>query len=255
MMRTPLISDDGKHKLYAQTTTSPDERTPAVVLPPSTFKLDPLSGQYVLLLIPTADEEEKHLLQSVLQDHIDEPKLVVYAYDVDTGFEQLYDDAGIECLQQRLLAMVDVAESSAPVLEELGIGTVIIGVVENYIRTSACDASPVDFGIVVFYNATTGGLFQRTTRGVPLQPSYVKEAQELGLSSARQNIDGVRYWEIIELYFGKPARQQCGSESDISKDWYQVVCGSSRHLLLADACRGCFRDLAAILPNCASGQG
>jgi hypothetical protein len=254
MTLTALVSEDGKQELYAQDTTPPDERTTAVVLPPSTFKLRPLPGQYVLLLVPTADREERHLLQSVLRHHIDELKLVSYAYDVDTGIEQPYDDAGIECLKERLLAMVDVTESSAPVLEELRIGTVIIGVAENYIRASACDALFVDFGIVVFYNVATGGLFQTTTRGVPLQSSYVEDAKELGLSSVRQSEGSVRYGDILELYFGEPARQRCGSDFEISKDWYQIVCGNSRYDLLKDACWGCLGDLAAMMPNCESGQ-
>jgi hypothetical protein len=250
MTLTALVSEDGKHELYAQDTTPPDERTAAVVLPPSTFRLGPLPGQYVLLLVPTTDREERHLLQSVLHHHIDELKLVSYAYDVDTGIEQPYDDKGIECLKKRLLAMVDVTESSAPVLEELGIGTVIIGVVENYIRKSTGEAPPVDFGIVVFYNVATGGLFQTTTRGVPLQESYVEEAQGLGRISERENEDGVRYGEIMELYFGEPARKRCGSDFEMSKDWYQVVCGTSRYVLLEDACRCCFRDLAAVMSSC-----
>jgi hypothetical protein len=145
-----LASEDGKHKLYAQDTTPPDECTTTVVLPPSTFKLGRLPGQYVLLLMPTSNREERHLLQSLLQEHIGELKLVSYAYDVDTGIQQPYDDTGMECLKQRLLAMVDVTESSVSMLEELGIGTVIIGAAENYIRTSNHDGLAVEFGVAIF---------------------------------------------------------------------------------------------------------
>jgi len=82
----------------------PDECTPTVVLPPSTSKLGCLPGQHVPLLVPTANRDDKQWLQSLLQGHVGESKLVSYAYEADMGVEQ-YDDT------------------------EMGIGTVIIAVV------------------------------------------------------------------------------------------------------------------------------
>ncbi|KAH6383050.1 hypothetical protein HBI60_259130 [Parastagonospora nodorum] len=242
MTSPALVSDDGENKLYEQHTTPPDECMPTVVLPPSTFMLGSLPGQYVLLLVPTANKEEKQWLQSLLQDHVGEFKLVSYAYDVDTGVEQPYDDTATDCLTKRLLDMVAVTESSIQMLEELDIGTVIIAAVENYIRVSEHDESAVDFGVAVFYDAGTGALAQTTSRGVPLQPSFLREAQEQGLASVRRRADSVTYGEIVEKYFGKPARQRYGPDFEISKDWHEVVCGSSRHDLLKDACRTTLQD-------------
>ncbi|KAH7061015.1 hypothetical protein BKA63DRAFT_497684 [Paraphoma chrysanthemicola] len=237
-MTTPaLVSEDGERKLYEQDTTPPDECATTVVLPPSVFRLGRLPGQYVLLLVPTANREEQLWLQSLLQDHVGEYTLVTYAYEVDTEIEQLYHDTVTEGLTNRLMAMIVVTESSVQILEELGIGTVIIGVVENYIRTSKHNDAAVDFGVAVFYDVGTGELVQTTTQGVPVQPSFLCEAQEQGLSSVRRRADSVTYGDIVQKYFGGPARQRYGSDFDIGKDWHRVVCGSSRYDLLRDACR------------------
>jgi hypothetical protein len=231
-----LTSEDGKHQLYKQQLAEPDTSAKTVVLPLGDYKLSCGHGENVLLLVPSANKDKRQLLQASLQETVGDSKLTVQPYNIETGVEEPYNDAGVECIARRICGTVSHAKTIEHTLKDQHIGTIIIGAIENYIRTSKENESAVDFGLVVFYNVGTGALVQATTQGVPVQMRYLREALS-GRLSEQSSAGSVTYGSILEKYFDTLAQELHGPAFEISKDWHKVVCGRSRYYLLMDTCR------------------
>jgi hypothetical protein len=180
--KTALVSEDGVHTLDKQQLTAPDKDAKPIVLPLTDYKFNGGYGSKVLLLVAGTDAAKKNLLKASLQHVVDRTKLVpqhivdrnelvAEGHHADTTENQPYDEGGIKCLTERLRAMISYAKENESSFGERGIGTVIVGAIENYIRDTA-----VDFGAVAFYNVETGMLVQAITQGVPVQRRYLLEA-------------------------------------------------------------------------------
>jgi hypothetical protein len=231
-----LLSEDKKQELHKQELIPPDPCTEDVVLPLANYKLSCGSGESVLLLVPTANKSKVLLLRTSLEAALGSSNLVTEFYDVPTDHQQPYDDEGTKCMTQRLQAMMVYAKKIESTLEERGIGAVIVGAVENYIRISKDNDSAADFGIVTFYNLGTGLLIQGTTQGVPIQLCYLTEVRNEGILSGG-SAGNVTYGDVLEKYFEAAALRVYGPSLDIGSNWHEVVCGRSRYCILRETCQ------------------
>jgi ribosomal protein S6E (S10) len=137
---------------------------------------------------------------------------------------------------ERLRAMMVYANEIECTFEDRGIGSVIVGAVENYIRISRDNDSAADFGIVAFYNVAAGVLIQGVTQGVPMQLCYLTEARDEG-NLVGKSAGYVTYGNILKKHFKAAALRVYGSSLDIGSNWHEVVCGRSRYCILMETCQ------------------
>ena len=144
--------------------------------PPHRF---PSYGNTVLLVIPTANESKRRLLEDSFIEQAPENvvlRTVIVPVDSEVG-EQPYNDAGIIGAYNRInnaLIRLDTAEYEK-ILREKNIGTVIVASIESYIQVDDVDR-PTDYGVVVVYNATTQQTAACSSWGVTIPLTFVDRA-------------------------------------------------------------------------------
>jgi hypothetical protein len=189
-------------------------------------------GNNILLLVPTNNPDKTELLKTIIKKDLEninnkEATLVTLQNDVETPAAQPYDDMGVKCLTARTEAMVAHIRTLNEYLEQKKIGTIVIGVVENYIRKS----DGVDFGIVMVYNVTINKRVWGVSSGVPTQKEYLEEAQQEGFVDDQKTGGRITYGSVLERLFGDAAREE---NIDISANWHELVCGKPRYELLKE---------------------
>ncbi|RYP67119.1 hypothetical protein DL771_007444 [Monosporascus sp. 5C6A] len=202
--------------------------TPSLPLPTINSPVFRKHGDAILVVIPTANKQKSDLLTeafNALKPSNVEIHYISAPSKSDVG-EQPYDDAGVEGARNRITnALRELSEST---LEEKKIGTVIAASIENYIQQPTEDETrPVDYGVVMVHNATTGRSVMALSKGATAPRGYFDYAQSLGHEGDK------RYGRVT---VGKLlAATVPGLEK---ADWHAVVAGVSRYELLKEAIKG-----------------
>lgn len=156
-------------------------------------------------------------------------RLIPLQVEVESGVgEQPYDEKGLEGACNRIRNPLSWFERNQDVLRQNRVGTVLVGVIENYIerRSPPEGAAAVDYGIVAVYNATVCKLAVAISRGVIVPQAYLKEAEDRGFDDDEGKCGKVTVGQILAHNFGLDAA-----------DWHKVFCGTSRYGLLEEALR------------------
>ncbi|KAF2466211.1 uncharacterized protein BDR25DRAFT_395763 [Lindgomyces ingoldianus] len=218
----------GNKTLYRQAVVPApsSERFPTIATVAPTPQ-DPY-GENILVIIPTANQFKKKAVQSRIEAQIGQDKssrIIIHQQSVDSGVgNQPYDEKGLEGAYNRIRNTLAWLNHNQGILEEKKIGTVLVGVIENYIQRSTDGLSAVDYGVVVIYNATTGKVAGAISRGVTVPQTFLEEAEGQGFNDAGGKSGKVTVGEILEQNFGIDAA-----------NWHEVVCGTSRYALLEEA--------------------
>jgi non-canonical (house-cleaning) NTP pyrophosphatase len=187
-------------------------------------------GNAVLLVIPTANEKKKAILEKSVIARAP-PALNVHTIIVpaesDVG-EQPYNEAGLAGACNRILNALKKVEDmgSEGLIARYAIGTVIFASIENFIQTRDIER-PADFGIAIVYNATTGQTSACSSRGVTVPPEYVSRAQRFG-TDGNDDHGNITVGQVL-------AARVPGLEK---ADWHAVLAGKSRYELLEEAVKG-----------------
>lgn len=192
-----------------------------------------LCGKNVLLLIDTEDAGEVKVLEDKVRTDVKGDKLCILSHAPGVPIKQAYNEQGIKVLADRIEAMVDFVGQNRELVQTRDIGTIVIGAIQGYVRTSKRDGSGAAFDMVLLYNATTERVIKGVTKGIPLQAEYLREARE----------GKTTYGEALDSVFCDAARKRFGCDFDIVNDWCWAVCGQSR----CDRLQAVARDLGSIL--------
>jgi hypothetical protein len=192
-----------------------------------------LCGKNVLLLIDTEDAGEVNLLEDKVRTDVEGDNLSILFHASGVSIKQVYNEQGLKVLADRIEAMVDFVGQNRELIRTRDIGTIVIGAIQGYIRTSKRDGSGAAFEMVLFYNATTERVIKGVSRGIPLQAEYLREARE----------GKTTYGGALDSVFCDAARKRFGCDFNLVNDWCWVVCGQSRH----DRLQAAARDLKSIL--------
>jgi non-canonical (house-cleaning) NTP pyrophosphatase len=188
-------------------------------------------GKDILLVIPTANKHKTRILTETFERQ--KPRgvtlhVLVLPAESNVG-EQPYDEAGAEGARNRIQNSLQSLEES--VLAEKGIGTVIAASIENFIQrpSDGTGLNPVDYGLVMMYNATSRRSFSALSRGVTVPRAYYELARSLGGEGLHDEIYGrVTVGEVMAASVGGVDRA----------NWHAVVAGVSRYELLEEAMEG-----------------
>jgi non-canonical (house-cleaning) NTP pyrophosphatase len=188
----------------------------------------PLYGNATLLVIPTANESKRRLLQDMFTERATPHNVTMHTITVPVDSEvgeQPYNDAGVAGAYNRIsnaLVCLDSWDHEKS-FGEKSIGTVIVESIESYIQLEGVDR-PTDYGIIVIHNVTT----QRTTAcsswGVTVAPAFVNRARRFGFQG-NPNHGRVTVGQILAA--NVPGLDKA--------DWQAVLAGRSRYDLLKDA--------------------
>lgn len=220
------------------TTTSPSS-SPSPTTNPSRR-----SRANVLLVIPTANASKTALLTAHLAatrpPHV--AALTHLQIPAESGVgEQPYDEAGPRGAFNRVLGAVRALraeERYARVLGERGVGTVVVGAVENFVRRERernADGGvvvPVDYGVVVFCRILLGEGEEEAewewrvgvSRGVTVPVEYWRAAEGFGFEDEGRMHGKVTVGEVMAANLGVD-----------KANWFLELASVSRYDLLGDA--------------------
>ncbi|KAK4443853.1 hypothetical protein QBC34DRAFT_416239 [Podospora aff. communis PSN243] len=191
----------------------------------------PQHGNDILLVIPTANKDKTRILTEAFERQKPPGATVhvlVLPADSNVG-EQPYDEAGAEGARNRIQNALQSLNES--VLVEREIGTIMAASIENFIQrpSEGTDVKPVDYGLVMVYNATTRRAVTAMSRGVTVPRAYYEFARSFGAERGHDGMYGrVTVGEVLEA----------NVEGVDRADWHAVVAGVSRYELLEDAVEG-----------------
>jgi len=192
-----------------------------------------LCGKNVLLVSDTEDADEVKVLEEKVKRDLGGEGECLLCHAPSMQLAQVYNGQGVQALANRIEAMTNSVDPDQELIQTGDIGTIVIGAIQGYVRTSKWDGSGAAFELVTLYNATTGGIIQGVSRGVPLQAEYLREARE----------GDITYGVALEPIFSRAARKRFGCDFNIVNEWCWVVCGQSRYDLL----QAVAKDLESIL--------
>ena len=186
----------------------------------------PMHGENVLLIIPTANEFKSTVLQSkmkaVLKGKDFKGRLVPHVEDFESGVgKQPYDEKGLDGGCNRIQNALIWLMNNKKLLEDEGVGTVMIAAIENYIQRGN---PAVDYGVVIFYNATLNKAAATLSRGVTIPQDFLHETEASGFDDGEKKCGKITLGKVLEKVFGVD-----------SGNWHEVVCGISRYDLLEEA--------------------
>ena len=215
-------SVDGS-KLFEQSVVEPPN-TNSPEYEPTEFYLN-THGENVLLIIPTGNEFKSTVLQSKMKAVLGKDfkgRLVLHVQDFESGVgKQPYDEKGLEGGCNRIKNALIWLMNNKKLLEDEGVGTVMIAAIENYIQRGN---PAVDYGVVIFYNATLNKAAATLSRGVTVPQDFLHEAEASGFDDGEKKCGKITLGQVLEKVFGVD-----------SKNWHEVVCGISRYDLLKEA--------------------
>ncbi|EAQ93091.1 predicted protein [Chaetomium globosum CBS 148.51] len=204
----------------------------------------PPNPNNVLLLIPTANASKTALLTAHLAatrpPHI--TSLTHLQIPADSGVgEQPYDGAGPRGAFNRVVGAVHALQRQAErgtygeVLS--GVGTVVVGAVENFVRRERAAGEggvlvPVDYGVVVFCRVSLAPGEERArwewrvgvSKGVMVPREYWRAAEGFGFEDDERMHGKVTVGEVLAANLGVD-----------KADWFLSLMGVSRYDLLRDA--------------------
>jgi len=213
----------------------PDVKNSEKVVPPHTNPIlprfqphrYPSYGNTILLVIPTANEFKRKLLEDTfIAQTPDNVALRTVIVPVESGVgEQPYNNAGIIGAYNRIdNALIRLnTEQYDKTLREKNVGIVIVASIESYIQLEDVDR-PTDYGIVVVYNATTQQTAACSSCGVTVPRTFVDRARRFGFEGD-PNRGRVTVGQILAARI--PGLDKA--------DWQTVLAGHSRYTLLKDA--------------------
>jgi len=213
---------------YTETIVPPPRKGPSI--PPFDSYHFPRHGDAVLLVIPTANKQKTRILVEAFEKQ-KPPGTTIRQISIpaesDVG-EQPYNERGAQGAHNRisnaLHALADTTPEQQAMFEEEGIGTVIVASIENYIQEAGVPR-PVDYGMVIVHNATTGRTVAAVTHGVTVPQAYLKHARSLGFEGDDESCGKVTVGQVLAA--NVPTLDKA--------DWHVVVAGRSRYDLLSDA--------------------
>lgn len=189
-------------------------------------------GRNILLLVDTEDSQERALLEQKVRRDMNSSELFTLLYERKTRVVQPYNEMGVQELRGRIEAMMRYVGGMRHFMKSKGIGTVVIGAIQSYIRISTLDGSAAEFSIVMLYNAETTTVIQGICEGVPVQTEYLRDARGAGFWDEEATEGKTTYGETLERIFFRTAQSRLRSGLGIANDWHWIVCGQSRHDLL-----------------------
>jgi len=203
--------------------------TPVPEIPKRVF---PKHGNGILLVIPTANKHKTRILTEVFEKQkppgVSTISYITVPAESDVGEQPYGLEAGVQGARNRIdKALQGLVDSKGSVIREMGIGTVMAASIENFIqRPRAGDgcSSPVDYGVVMVYNATTGKAVVGVSRGVTVPILYFEHALELGYVGGNENYGRVAVGDVLAAHVAGLDRA----------DWHSVVSGVSRYDLLRE---------------------
>ncbi|KAL2184033.1 hypothetical protein L209DRAFT_693846 [Thermothelomyces heterothallicus CBS 203.75] len=221
--------------------------------------LDPYK---VLLVIPTANESKTELLCSRLSST--KPAHVQLSYcqvKADSGVgEQPYDEAGPRGAFNRAVnavaALLGDEERRAALVEDRGVGTLIVGAIENFVLRHGIEprpgrsCGPVDHGFVVLCRVS---LLDKTwewvvgvSRGVTVPWEYYSAAQKLGFEDEGEGEGEGETKTCGKVTVGKLLLANAGVDD---ANWYQALAGVSRYDLLGEVLKAMDVPWPAVTPS------
>ncbi|KAK0622374.1 hypothetical protein B0T14DRAFT_426521 [Immersiella caudata] len=184
-------------------------------------------GTNTLVLIPTANRHKTRILTQAFErqkPHSVQLHVLVLPAESNVG-EQPYDEAGIEGARNRIENALQALDER--VLAEKGVGRVMVASIENFIqRPGAAGEDPVDYGLVMVYNATKRTVVWDVSRGVTVPRGYYEVARGFGTEGGIHGT--VTVGEVIAA----------NVEGVDRADWHVAVAGVSRYELLEEAVYG-----------------
>ncbi|KAK4232728.1 hypothetical protein C8A03DRAFT_48469 [Achaetomium macrosporum] len=222
------------------------------------------SPNNILVIIPTENSFKttlitKHLKKAAQEQNIKLCAFLTVPAESDAG-EQPYDTAGLNGAQNRVINVVGKLGSSAEwrgkvekLLEEHGIGTLMVGAVENFIMRPKMGqtAVPVDYGIIVLCR-------------IPLAGSTNSKAWEWEVGISQGVKAPVEYWKFAES-FGFDDGDAARNKGKVTvgkvlaanvpgldhRDWHKVLADKSRYDILTEA----MQKMPVPWPRAATGAG
>ncbi|KAH6650535.1 hypothetical protein F5144DRAFT_588992 [Chaetomium tenue] len=250
LFRKPLRPAPNATALCAPYIPSPST-LPTLTSPPSTTTTTPTpppNPNNVLLIIPTANASKTALLTSHLAatrpPHI--TSLTHLQLPAESGVgEQPYDGAGPRGAFNRVVGAVRALQRQVErgacggVLR--GVGTVVVGAVENFVRRERTAAGgggkggkvvPVDYGVVVFCRLSLVPGEEKVgwewrvgvSKGVMVPKEYWRAAEGFGFEDKERRHGKVTVGEVLAANLGVD-----------KADWFLPLMGVSRYDLLRDA--------------------
>jgi hypothetical protein len=191
-----------------------------------------------MLLVDTEDADEVKVLVGKVKADLAGDNSYIVLHSPSPPIEQAYNELGIRMLADRIEAMADFVGRNRALIQTRDIGTIVVGAIQSYVRTSKRDGSGAAFEMVLLYNATTGRVMKGESKGVPLQAEYLREARG----------GKTTYGEALNPVFCEAARKRFGCNFNIAKDWCWAVSGQSR-LDRMQAVAQAFGSIFAICPD------
>ncbi|KOS22590.1 hypothetical protein ESCO_001918 [Escovopsis weberi] len=191
-------------------------------------RLPPPRGSNILLIIPTGNKDKMDVIKECVEHHaLLGAQVFTETVHVDSGVgEQPYNSAGALGVFNRISnALKTISDDRlASLMEEHGIGTVLVGAIENFVQTKDVPR-PADHAVAVLHNATTGEMATACSRGVTLDPEYVGWAMALGCVHGHPDHGKETVGNMLAARF----------QGLDSKNWHEVLAGVSRYALLREA--------------------
>jgi non-canonical (house-cleaning) NTP pyrophosphatase len=220
-------SPDGK-LLFRQSVVEPpnDELIlPNILL--QNFTPIPKHGENILHIIPTENEFKVKVLQDKMKAHLEridfKGELVTHVEDFESDVgKQPYEEKGQEGACNRIRNALTWVMNNQKLLQDKCIGTVMISAIENSINRKEDPA--VDYGTVIFYNATLNKTAATLSHGVTVPQVFLDMAQARGFDDDEEKCGKVTAGTVMEEVFGVDSR-----------NWHEVVCGRSRYDILGEA--------------------
>lgn len=200
-------------------------------------KLAHQHGDKILVIVPTENESKVALITKKLRDRASDARKDLQLLDPfgkvqadsDVG-EQPYNlKSGLQGAHNRIsnaLNKLSGDDKFVSSLEKNQVGTLMIASIENYIQIEGVNR-PADHGLVLVYNVTTDNTVIALSRGVTIDPAFVKAAQEFGFKDDNPNFGNKTVGEILSERFNGVDKA----------DWHKVVTEESvsRYDLLGEA--------------------
>lgn len=197
-----------------------------IEVPPFEPQQYPRYGNAVLLVIPTANKSKGKLLEEGFKKQRAKDVVmhsISLPFDSGVG-EQPYNEAGILGAHTRISnasRQLNKPEYQA-ILVSKGIGTVLVASIENYIQLDNVER-PIDYGVLVIHNASTGKTTAGLSWGVTVPPAYVDRARRFGFEG-NPNYGRVTVGQILAAHV--PGLDK--------GDFHGVLVGRSRYDLLSE---------------------
>ncbi|KAJ6258086.1 hypothetical protein Dda_7001 [Drechslerella dactyloides] len=187
-------------------------------------------GNKVLLIIPTANQNKRMLLEDVFRKASVEYKLLLVESAESGVGEQPYNHMGRLGAYNRINDALAQAQLKEDFLEENGIGNIVVASIESYIRYNpASGAVSVDYGYIVIHDATRDGSkpTELISEGVTVPRAYLERAREHGFDDQEKLQGKVTVGRVI-----------ANDYNDVSSgNWHKYTAGESgsRYRLLGNA--------------------